>query len=153
MYFYNLIKDMASKEDIELYVDMDGVIAAYSIGNNPFDFLNKRPLRENIAKIEEVSKIDNVETHILSVCREDSQVEEKNIWLDKNAPFFKKENRNIISRESKDWLTSKEIKLEFLRNLKTDKKVILVDDDNGVLKLIKDSLDTVTVMQDSELID
>ena len=153
MYFYNLIKEMASKEDIELYVDMDGVIAAYSIGNNPFDFLNKRPLRENIAKIEEVSKIDNVETHILSVCRENSQIEEKNIWLDKNAPFFKKENRNIISRESKEWLTSKEIKLEFLKNLKTDKKVILVDDDNGVLKLIKDSLDTVTVMQDSELID
>ena len=153
MYFYNLIKDMASKEDIELYVDMDGVIAAYSIGNNPFDFLNKRPLRENIAKIEEVRNISNVETHILPVCREDSQVEEKNIWLDKNAPFFKKENRNIISRESKDWLTSKEIKLEFLKNLNTNKKVILVDDDNGVLKLIKDSLETVTVMQDSELID
>ena len=153
MYFYNLIKEIASKEDIMLFVDMDGVIAAYSIGKNPFDFLNKRPLTENIAKIEEVSKLNNVEVHILSVCRENSQIEDKNIWLDKNAPFFEKKNRNIISRESKDWIQSKEIKLEFLKNLKTDKKIILLDDDNGVLKYIRDNLENVTVMQDSELID
>ena len=83
MHFYNLIKEMAEKEDIKLFVDMDGVIAAYSIGKNPFDFLNKRPLRENIAKIEEVSKIENVEVCILSVCRENSQIQDKNDWLDK----------------------------------------------------------------------
>lgn len=153
MYFYNLIKEIASKEDVLLFVDMDGVIAAYSIGNNPFDFLNKRPLKENIAKLEEVNKIDNVEMHILSICRENKQIEEKNIWLEKNAPFFNKENRNIISRESKDWIASKEIKMEFLKSVNSDKKIILLDDDNGVLKFVRDNLDNVTVMQDSELID
>jgi hypothetical protein len=136
-----------------LFVDMDGVIAAYSIGNNPFDFLNKRPLTENIAKIEEVSKISNVDVHILSICRENSQIADKNTWLDKNAPFFAKENRNIISRESKNGMPSKEIKLEFLKSVKTEKKVILIDDDNEVLKFIRDNLKNVTVMQDSELID
>ena len=153
MYFYNLIKEIASKEDVLLFVDMDGVIAAYSIGNNPFDFLNKRPLKENIAKLEEVNKIDNVEMHILSICRENKQIEEKNIWLEKNAPFFNKENRNIISRESKDWIASKEIKMECLKSVNSDKKIILLDDDNGVLKFVRDNLDNVTVMQDSELID
>ena len=153
MYFYNLIKEIASKEDVLLFVDMDGVIAAYSIGNNPFDFLNKRPLKENIAKLEEVNKIDNVEMHILSICRENKQIEEKNIWLEKNAPFFNKENRNIISRESKDWIASKEIKMEFLKSVNSDRKIILLDDDNGVLKFVRDNLDNVTVMQDSELID
>lgn len=153
MHFYNLIKEMAEKEDIKLFVDMDGVIAAYSIGKNPFDFLNKRPLRENIAKIEEVSKIENVEVCILSVCRENSQIQDKNDWLDKNAPFFAKENRNIISRESKNGMLSKEIKLEFLKGVNTDKKIVLVDDDNDVLKHIRDNAKNVTVMQDSELVD
>lgn len=153
MYFYNLLKEMASKKDIMLFVDMDGVIAAYSIGKNPYDFLNKRPLRQNIANIEQVSKIENVEVHVLSICRENYQVEDKNIWLDKNAPFFAKENRNIISRESHEWKTAKEIKLEFLKNVKTDKQIVLVDDDNAVLKNIQENLNNVIVLQDSELVD
>lgn len=153
MYFYNLIKEMATKKDIMLLIDMDGVIAAYSIGKNPYDFLNKRPLRQNISNIEQASTIENVETHILSVCRENSQVEDKNIWLDKNAPFFAKENRNIISRESHDWKTSKEIKVDFLKNLKTDKQVVLVDDDNEILRYIHENFKDIIVLQDSELVD
>lgn len=153
MYFYNLIKEMAEKRELMIFFDMDGVLAEYGIGKNPFDFLNKRPLKQNIKTIEEITQIDNVEVHVLSVCRENSQIEEKNIWLDKNAPFFKKENRNIISRESKNGMLSKDIKLEFLKNIKTDKQVVLVDDDNGVLHTIKENLDNIIVMQDSELID
>ena len=153
MYFYNLIKELSEKKEIVLFVDMDGVIAAYNIGKNPYDFLNKRPLTQNIANIEEVSKLENVELHILSVCRENKQVEDKNVWLDKNAPFFKKENRNIISRESQDWSISKDIKFNFLKNYKTDKQIVLVDDDNAILKYINENLENVIVMQDSELVD
>ncbi len=153
MYFYNLIKELSEKKEIVLFVDMDGVIAAYNIGKNPYDFLNKRPLTQNIANIEEVSKLKNVELHILSVCRENKQVEDKNVWLDKNAPFFKKENRNIISRESQDWSISKDIKFNFLKNYKTDKQIVLVDDDNAILKYINENLENVIVMQDSELVD
>ena len=151
MYIEDHLKEYEGKK-IKLFVDMDGVIADYDVGF-PSGYDKKRPLKTTISKLEEISKRDNIEMYILSVTRMDEGLEEKNIWLDRFAPFFKKENRNIISRESKDWITSKEIKLDFLKNVKTDKKVILVDDDNGVLKHIKDNLTNVTVMQDSELID
>ncbi|MBR6034088.1 MAG: hypothetical protein IKP28_05095 [Clostridia bacterium] len=153
MYFYNLIKEMASKNDLILFIDMDGVIASYDIGKNPFDFLHKRPLTQNIANIKEVSELENVEVCILSVCREDSQIEDKNVWLDANAPFFKKENRNIISRASQDWKSAKDIKTDFLKDVKTDKQIVLVDDDNEVLKHIHQNYGNIIVLQDSELVD
>ncbi len=153
MHFLNIIKEILKKNEIELYIDMDGVIAAYDIGGKPYDFLNKRPLVQNIKNIEEVSKLKNVELHILSICRENTQVEDKNIWLDKNAPFFKKENRVIISRESMNWKSSKDIKTDFIKNIKSTKQVIIVDDDNAILKEIHDNYKNIIVMQDSELVD
>lgn len=153
MYFYNLIKELANKKDILLFVDMDGVIAAYNSRNNPYDFLNKRPLTQNIATIKEVCSIKNVEINILSVCREDSQINDKNVWLDKYAPFFEKDNRTIISRESKEWKTSKEIKLDFLKDIKTDKQIVVVDDDNEILRALHEELGHIIALQDSELID
>ena len=56
MYFYNLIKDIVKDKKTIMYVDMDGVIAAYDFGN-PLDFANKRPLYTNIKKLEEISKL------------------------------------------------------------------------------------------------
>ncbi len=153
MHFYNEINEIASKKDVCLFIDMDGVIAAYAIGKNPYDFVNKRPLTQNIKNIEEVTKIPNVELHILSICRENTQVDDKNVWLDKYAPFFKKENREIISRESRDWVNAKDIKFEFLKNYNTEKQIVLVDDDNEILKYIHGNLTNVIVMQDSELVD
>ena len=153
MHFYNLMKELASKKEIILFIDMDGVIAAYDNGNNPYDFLHKRPLTQNISTIKKVSTIENIETHILSVCRENSQIDDKNVWLDENAPFFKKEDRVIISRESKEWKPAREIKLEFLKDVKTDKQIVVVDDDNDVLRTLKEELKKVIALQDSELID
>lgn len=109
MHFYNLIKDLANKKHIMMFVDMDGVLASYDVGK-PLDFLNKRPLTENIAKIKKVSELPNVELHILSICRKDFQIEEKNTWLNKYAPFFKKENRTIISKETNNRDTFPRIK-------------------------------------------
>ena len=85
MYFYNLIKDLSYKKELLLFVDMDGVIASYDAGK-PLDFLNKRPLKENIRKIEQITTLPNVELYIISICRKDFQIREKNIWLDKYAP-------------------------------------------------------------------
>ena len=153
MYFYNLIKNLSEKKDILLFVDMDGVIAAYNNGGNPYDFLHKRPLKQNISTIKEVSTLENVDLHILSVCRENFQISDKNVWLDENAPFFKKDGRVIISRESKEWKTAKEIKLEYLKSVKTDKQIVLIDDDNEVLRTIRNELEHVIALQDSELID
>ena len=152
MHFYELIKELAEKKDILMFVDMDGVIVSYDVGN-PYGFLDKRPLKQNIENIRKVSEIENVEVQILSMCREPNQIEEKNIWLDKNAPFFKKENRNIIARAMHNWESSENLKLKFLSEVKTDKQIVLVDDDNSVLKTIHNNLENVIVLQDSELVD
>ena len=152
MHFYNLIKDLANKKDLIIFVDMDGVIASYDVGN-PLDFLNKRPLMDNIKKIKKVSKLSNVELHILSICRKDFQVEEKNSWLNKYAPFFKKEKRTILSKETYTGFSSPELKANYLNTLKTNKQIVLVDDDNSVLKKVMASVPGIIVFQDSELID
>ena len=61
--------------------------------------------------------------------------DEKQYWLDKYAPFFKKENRIIISRESNDMTKTAVLKAEYLRDYKRDGSVlILIDDDPRNLK-------------------
>lgn len=152
MHFYNLIKDLSMKKELLIFVDMDGVIASYDVGK-PLDFLNKRPLTENISKIEKVGELPNVELHILSICKKDFQIEEKNIWLDKYAPFFKEENRMIISKQKTDGVSSPELKANYLNSVKTNKQIVIVDDDNSVLKKVMNSVEGVIVFQDSELID
>ena len=152
MHFYNLIKEISEKNDILLYVDMDGVIASYDAGK-PLDYENKRPLRENIRKIKKVSEIPNVELFILSICMNNKQIQEKNNWLDKYADFFKYENRVIISKEKYVGISSPEIKTNYLKNLKSNKQMILLDDDNRILKNVLKNADNVIALQDSELID
>lgn len=152
MHFYDLISNLAQDKDLMIFCDMDGVIASYDVGK-PYDFLEKRPLTENIRKLEAVSKIPNVDICILSICRKDFQQDEKNKWLDINAPFFKKENRNIISKESNPNYTSPELKANFLNTVKTDKQIILIDDDNQVIKHVGNNVEGIILFQDSELID
>lgn len=152
MHFYNLMKELSNKKEVILFVDMDGVIASYDIGR-PFDFLNKRPLMVRIKELEEVSKLPNIEICILSICRKDFQINEKNEWLDRYAPYFKKENRFIISKESKEGFTSAEIKADFLEEFKTDKQKVFVDDDNMVLKKVGENIENIIIYQDSELDD
>lgn len=62
------IKEYATDKKVDLYVDMDGVIAEYDFGK-PLDFLNKRPLLSNIELLRKISQIDNVKMHILSICK------------------------------------------------------------------------------------
>lgn len=152
MHFYNLMKKLSEKEKIKLFVDMDGVIASYNFGY-PLDFKNKRPLNTNINTLKKVSKLENVELYILSICRKDYQIQEKNEWLDKYAPYFKKENRNIISKETITNKTSPELKLDFLKKCDKNYKMVLVDDDNLVLSTISKEIDDIILFQDSELID
>ena len=152
MHFLNLIKQISKDKEILMCVDMDGVLASYDVGN-PSDFINKRPLTENIKKLEQISKLPNVELKILSICRKNSQIEEKNIWLDKNAPFFKKENRVIISKENITNKKSYELKIDYLKSINTTKQIILVDDDNLIIKKVVENLKNIIVFQDSELID
>ena len=152
MHFIDLIKKISIDEEVILFVDMDGVIASYDVGR-PYDFKNKRPLKNNINIFREIAKLDRVSLHILSVCRENYQIEEKNEWLDINAPFFEKENRVILPKEDSIYKISSELKLNYLKNYKTDKKIVFIDDDNSVLSVVNKELKNIILFQDSELVD
>ena len=152
MHFYELIQKQTKNKKTRIYVDMDGVIASYDIGK-PYDFENKRPLTTNIKTLSKINNLENTELFILSICKKDSQIKEKNNWLDKYAPFFQKDNRIIISKESNPNLSSKELKLNYLKSLKTDNQIILIDDDNEIIKTIKDNAKNIISYQDSELTD
>ncbi len=152
MYFYELIKKLSENKKTKIYVDMDGVIASYDFGK-PLDFANKRPLITNIKTLNELCKLQNVELFILSVCRFNNQISEKNNWLDKYAPFFDKNKRIIISKESNLRFSSKKLKLNYLKTLKTEEQIIFIDDDNEVLKTIHNNIKNIILYQDSELID
>ncbi len=143
------IKEYATYNKVNLYVDMDGVIAEYDFGK-PLDFLNKRPLLSNIELLRKISQIDNVKMHILSICKKDSQIEEKNVWLDKYAPFFDKENRHIISKETYQNTSSSNLKINFLKEIKNFK--ILIDDDNDILKKVSKNVENIILYQDSALV-
>lgn len=152
MHFFELIKQISANKGTKIYVDMDGVIASFNIGK-PYDFGNKRPIQTNINTLKKISGLENVELHILSICRTDNQIAEKNNWLDKYAPFFDKNNRNILSKETYPNLSSKELKANFLKKLNKDKQIILIDDDNGILKYIAKEVESIILFQDSELVD
>lgn len=152
MYFYNLMKEITEGKKADIYVDMDGVIASYEFGK-PLDFKNKRPLKTNIETFNKIAELDNITLHILSVCRKDFQIKDKNDWLDKYAPVFKKENRNILSKETYVGFSSSELKSDFLKNMKSNNLIILIDDDNRVLEIVSRNNSNIIIYQDSELID
>lgn len=152
MNFKNKIIELLKENNIDLFVDMDGVIALYDIGK-PYNFDKKRPLLSNIKLLEEISHLDGITMHILSICKNDEQINEKNNWLDIHAPFFDKDKRFILSKETIVDTSSPNMKLNFLSEFKTNNIKALIDDDNQVLKTIKNNAKEVVLFQDSELID
>lgn len=152
MYFYDLIKDLSKDKKTIIYFDMDGVIASYNFGY-PLNFKTKRPLTTNINVIKKVSELPNVELHILSVCVHHDQINDKNNWLDKYAPFFKKENRHILARDDVLNSTAKSLKVNYLNSIEKTNQTIMVDDDNEVLRALRDNTEDIILLQDSELID
>ncbi len=152
MYFINKIKEKYNNQNIVIFVDMDGVITDYDFSNK-LDFKNKRCIMTNINTLKEISKLENVLLCILSVCRKDFEIKIKNDWLDKNAPFFKFENRIILSKENNN-LSSKELKCNFLNNYnRKNNKIIVIDDDNEILKYLSKNVKDIDLYQDSSIID
>ena len=152
MFLMDEIKKYGDKK-IRLFVDMDGVIADYNVGVAR-DYDKKRPLYSSIAKLEEVSKLDNVEIYILSVTRETVGRKEKNDWLDIYAPFFKKENRIIISREENNYTKSRILKNRYFTKLdRDDSLIIFIEDDPSILRDIMTSNKDVILYKDTALVD
>lgn len=155
MYFKEKIKELFPNEEINIFVDMDGVIADYNF-NKKLDFKDKRPITTNIKTLKELSKQPNINLFILSICKTKPQIQEKNEWLDKYAPFFPFANRFIIAKSENPDKTSKELKMITLAKVIKDlnlKNVCLIDDDNAILKHIKESNLDIELFQDSSIID
>lgn len=152
MYFYNLIKKLSLDKEIVIFVDMDGVVSSYDL-EEKINFLKGRPLITNINILKKVNDLENVRLYILSVCIKKSDILDKNTWLDKYVPFISKEKRIILDKESNGNISSKELKLNYLKSIKTNKTIVLIDDDNEVLKYIHNNLKDIILYQDSVLID
>ena len=152
MYFKEVLNKYKEKE-IKIFVDMDGVIADYDVGKVG-DYDKKRPLLSSISKLEEISKLENITLYILSITRKDEGIEQKNYWLDKFAPFFKKENRVIISKESNEGCNSPKLKAGYLKNFKRDESILMViDDDPEVIKEIIKQNEDIIIFKDTVLVD
>ena len=151
MYIKDVIEGYKGKK-ISIYVDMDGVIADYDVGK-PSDYHKKRPLYSNIKLLEEISKMPNVEMHILSISRMNEGVSQKEEWLDKYAPFFFFFKRNIIPREKNDFTTSIELKVNYMKSVNSsDKVIILIDDDPSILHALRDEGIDICLLKDTTLI-
>ena len=152
MYLKQYLKKYEDKK-IKLFIDMDGVIADY-IFEDAKDYDKKRPLYDSIKKLEEISKMSNVELYIFSATRYTEGFEQKNWWLDTYAPFFKKENRIIISREANGMEESAVLKANYLKEYKRDNsKIIVIDDDPKNLKEIRKINEDVILLKDTVLVD
>ena len=138
---------------IKLFVDMDGVIADY-VFDNAKDYDKKRPLNDSIKKLEEISKMENIEQYILSATRKNEGIEQKNWWLDNYAPFFKKDNRIIISREANNMIETSVLKARYLKEYRRDDSIIMViDDDPKNLKEIHRLNEDIILLKDTILVD
>ena len=152
MYITDYIKKFKDKR-IKIYVDMDGVIVDFDVGN-PSEYDKKRPLLSNIAVLREISKKENVEMFILSITRMTIGREEKNRWLDKYVEFIKKENRYIISREENNFIPSKILKSRFMKKIVRDGSVIiLIDDDLAVLDKVMRTNEDIYLLKDTALVE
>lgn len=152
MYLQDCLELFKDKK-VKIFVDMDGVIADYILGSAQ-DFDKKRPLYDSIDKLEIISKMPNVELFIFSVTRYSSGLAEKNWWLDEYAPFFKKENRIIISREENNMTFASVLKAEYLKNYERDGSIlILIDDDPKNLRDVRKLNDDIILLKDTVLVD
>ena len=138
---------------VKLFVDMDGVIVDYIYGKAKF-YHKKRPLYDSIRKLENISKMPNIELYIFSATRKTEGIDQKHLWLDTYAPFFKKENRIIISREDNNMIESAILKANFLKEYERDNSVIIViDDDPKNLKEIEKLNNDIILLKDTVLVD
>ena len=152
MYLKEYLKQFEDKK-IKLFVDMDGVIADY-IFDSACDYDKKRPLYDSIKKLEEISKMDNIELFILSATRRNEGINQKHSWLNIYAPFFKMENRIIISREKNNFEESSILKANYLKEYKRDESILIViDDDPKNLKDINKLNKDIILLKDTALVD
>ncbi len=145
----NKIIKLATEEKkiVNIFVDMDGVIAEYKYGegidieNNIKNvYLSKRPLYSIINLIKKISEIRNVNLYIVSTCLFNSQVIEKKLWLRQNAPFIIEDNICILISNSTQ--ERKQLKVDLLKKMSDINAItVLIEDSHEILKLAIQHLD------------
>ncbi|MCR4580895.1 MAG: hypothetical protein K5666_00035 [Bacilli bacterium] len=142
------------KKNIRVYLDMDGTIVHYEVGNaDNYDI--KRPLLNRINNVKKIiSEYDNISFYILSIGHEQKHIDQKNKWLDKYLPEIPKENRAILIRNIRGNKPSPEIKRDFINSIKTDDIIVLIDDDPRIIDAVrKNNKNNVILYKDSVLSD
>jgi len=155
-----------SDKKIAMFVDMDGVIAKLDVdknremaGNACGWFLNKTPLKSVINLLEEISNIPNIDLYILSACVFKNQAVDKSKWLEKHAPFFKKENQIFVIKEVVKYTVETKPKIKSMNIVDTmrdkgDDLSIYFEDELPMLKKAYDLLgEKVMTVHISEFID
>ncbi len=145
MYLLEEIKkivDNGSKK-IAIFVDMDGVVADYRLGegeniknNKPCVYLNKRPIYTTIKNLQIINEKINCEMYMLSSCLYKEQANEKQMWLTKYMPFIKDENK--IFALSKNFESRKKVKIDKIKEKLDSNEIelaILIDDTHDILFL------------------
>jgi 5'(3')-deoxyribonucleotidase len=151
MKFDNYIKDNRDKK-INIYFDIDGVIAEYDVGN--FDYNTIRPMKSSIKRIEELIKQNNINVELLSICKNNKVVEEKYVWLKEYMPFFNLDKANLISKEEYPDISSQELKSKYLKEHTNSVDInILVDDDPSIIKHVTKNNDNIKVFHVSSIVD
>lgn len=146
--FVNEIKEICKKnKKVDMYIDMDGTIAEYHLYNPEEisrkmeeEYLKNEPLKNVIDVLEEISKINNIEMHILSLSKTKKITEKKKIWLKKYVPFIKEENWIILTKEIGEYSNENrnEIKGKNIELRQKDyDKSIMLDDEQVVLREAK----------------
>ncbi len=159
--FYNNIKTISKGIKVNIFVDMDGVVADYDMidykihGEEKDVYLTKRPIKTIINILEKISTLDNVNLYILSVARYKKQINGKKLWIKKYMPFINNKNIKIISREERNNEIAAVIKRQYLDDfIKDNTSVnIHIDDSHNVLREI-DKLDKdITPLHISSILD
>lgn len=158
-YFQNYLKQFGDKE-INIYVDMDGVVADYDMlsyetnKSNSDVYLNKRPIKTIINVLEELSHIENVNIYILSVARLRNQIDGKLKWLKENMSFITPDHINIIPRDENDFKHAPTLKRDFLKNnIDINSINIMIDDSHQVLDVLYSSGINVIPLHITSIID
>lgn len=151
MKFYKKIEEICkAHKKVALFVDMDGTIAEYKVyqegtitNETKGLFLNAEPVKVIIDNLEKINKIDNLDIYILSLSRSNLIKKEKEIWLEKYAPFIEKDKHIIPVRENNDYNseTRNYIKAQKMQE-KLDEYdyVILLDDEHKILRITQKEL-------------
>lgn len=139
-----------SDKTIDIYFDMDGVLAEYDIGTFDYEFI--RPMNTSINFVKGLLDYKNINIYVLSVCKTDNIVNQKIEWFKKYMDFLNKDNIILLSKENKD-INSDEYKSNYLKeNINKSHLNIVVDDDIRIIKSIKENNKEIAIFHVSSII-